>query len=67
MMIPGVVVGFLAAGGNGHSMSLWIMTVANGLVYAALAYRLLTVWGKRIAQHQSEASEASGSGGVRKS
>jgi uncharacterized membrane protein len=68
LMIPGVIVGFAAAGGNGHSMNLWIMTLANGVVYAAVSYRLLAVWGMRSAKHRDkELDSTSASGDVEKS
>lgn len=59
-MMPGIVVGFVAAGGNGHIMNFWIMTVANGAFYAAISYRLLVRWERRTLRPRGEESAPSG-------
>jgi len=62
LMMPGIVVGFLAAAGNGHTMNFWIMTVANGVFYAAISYRLLVRWERRKLRPRGEESAPSGGG-----
>jgi hypothetical protein len=40
LTIPGVLVGILAAGGNGHLSDYRIVIAANGLFYTLVFYRL---------------------------
>jgi hypothetical protein len=46
LMIPGSLIGYIAAGGRIDDISSWLAAFANMLFYFGLAYLLLTVWAK---------------------
>jgi len=46
LMIPGTLIGYIAAGGRIDDVSPWLSGFVNMLVYFGLAYLSLTVWVK---------------------
>jgi hypothetical protein len=46
LMIPGTLIGYIAAGGRIDDVSSWLSGFVNMLIYFGLAYLSLTVWVK---------------------
>lgn len=55
LMVPGSLIGYIAAGGRIDDISPWLSVFSNMLLYFGLAYLLLTLWVKLKTKSASKA------------